>query len=397
MKITSIRPVLLSAPYACDTNLEVRYHLPTGYRTCGLVEVCLDNGITGLGEGYLPVFAPHVFESIVRLVAPHMIGTPAEDFAASYNRLCRICDYWSFQGAARHITSAVMSALLDAVGKTKGVPAWQLLANGAAPPERIALYGSGGDSDGPVAMAQEIDLLQGMGIKLFKIRARNHEVAKARWVLHEAADKGISIGIDMTQNLARPSQSIDDIVRFLAELEGMPGVAFLEETFGPENLTDFPQLRERIDVPVTGGEIVTTAEELLARMDAGFYDWAQPDATVLGGPHEVMRCFEAGKRLGVRVVVHCWGAGVCQMANYHAAFAGSADLAEWPMPTYPLREALMVEPLPIKDGFLTRSDAPGLGVQLTPEVEAEYHFREDAIYNCFPTNVVTQDPALWAL
>src|SRR5262245_30785084 len=53
--ITNIRPVLLSAPYAWPDNLEVQRHLPTGYRTIGLVEVTLDDGTTGLGEGYLAV------------------------------------------------------------------------------------------------------------------------------------------------------------------------------------------------------------------------------------------------------------------------------------------------------------------------------------------------------
>ncbi len=41
-KIRKVRPVLLSAPYADPkSSLEVKLHLRTGYRTCGLVEITL--------------------------------------------------------------------------------------------------------------------------------------------------------------------------------------------------------------------------------------------------------------------------------------------------------------------------------------------------------------------
>jgi L-alanine-DL-glutamate epimerase-like enolase superfamily enzyme len=74
-RIVRVRPVLLSAPYAdARTDLEVLLHLPSGWRTTGLVEITLDNGVVGLGEGYLAVFAPRVFETIVELVAPTLIG-----------------------------------------------------------------------------------------------------------------------------------------------------------------------------------------------------------------------------------------------------------------------------------------------------------------------------------
>ena len=60
--IRSVRPVLLSAPYGdAKSNLEVLLHLPSGLRTTGLVEIVLDDGTVGLGEGYLAVFAPKVF------------------------------------------------------------------------------------------------------------------------------------------------------------------------------------------------------------------------------------------------------------------------------------------------------------------------------------------------
>ena len=72
-KIENIRCVLPSSPYADADDPEIKECFPNGpKRTIGMIEVTLDNGIRGLGEGYLAVFAPKVFESIVELCSPYL-------------------------------------------------------------------------------------------------------------------------------------------------------------------------------------------------------------------------------------------------------------------------------------------------------------------------------------
>ena len=75
MRIKQIRPVLLSAPYARKhENLEVDFHLSSGYRTVGLVEITLEDGTKGYGEGYLAVFAPQFLVEIETLITPFIVG-----------------------------------------------------------------------------------------------------------------------------------------------------------------------------------------------------------------------------------------------------------------------------------------------------------------------------------
>ncbi|MDG2068211.1 MAG: hypothetical protein P8J84_06380, partial [Paracoccaceae bacterium] len=58
-RIVNIRCVLLSSPYADADDPEIKECFPNGpKRTIGMVEVTLEDGTTGLGEGYLAVFAP---------------------------------------------------------------------------------------------------------------------------------------------------------------------------------------------------------------------------------------------------------------------------------------------------------------------------------------------------
>ena len=381
-KITNIRPVLLSAPYAHSEYLEVKVNLKSGYRTCGLVEVTLEDGTIGLGEGYLAVFAPHVFEEIVKLVSPYLIGKDVMDLNARYNDLCAVTGYWSLQGAARHVVSACEIAMVDAKAKRLGIPAYSLFGGKAA--EGIPLYGSGGDSGTPEEMRAEIDLLESLGVTLFKIRAQNFEVAKTVWTLKEAGKRGIHIGVDMCQNLANPAQTVSDVMRYLDEVRSGTDqrIVFLEEALGPTDIDSYSILRSMVNVKICGGEIVTTAAELCRRVERGIYDFVQPDATVIGGMGQMMEVFSCCRHHGSETVVHCWGGAVCMMANYHAAFAGGGRLVEYPMPDFPLRRDLLIEPLNVENGMLHAPTLPGLGVKLTVEIETEYAFREDAVYTC---------------
>lgn len=395
-KIAQIRPVLLSCPYADENSAEVQVHLPHGYRTCGLVEITLDNGVKGIGEGYIAVFAPRVFESIVHLITPYLIGREVSRLRELYALLCDITGYWSLEGAARHVVSALEIALVDARAQELGVPAYDLF--GGKTVDTLRLYGSGGDSQTPEEMRREFALLKTLSIDLFKIRARNHQVNKTIWTLEEGAKEGLHVAVDMCQNLNNPAQSVGDVVRFLeaVSLGSDKPIAFLEEALGPMDIESYPLLRRKISVPVCGGEVVTTGRELSRRVELKYYDFVQPDATVIGGIGQTVGVFDTCRDHGITAVVHCWGGAVCMMANYHAAFASHAVLAEYPMPAYALREELMAEPLIIRDGRLSAPHLPGLGVRLTPEIEKKYRFREEAVYNCAGNPAAMKSDTLFA-
>ncbi|WP_299617430.1 mandelate racemase/muconate lactonizing enzyme family protein [Pelagibius sp.] len=381
--ITKVRCLLLSSPYADADDPEIKECFPNGpKRTIGMVEVTLDNGVTGLGEGYLAVFAPLVFKAIVDLCRPYVEGREAFEIDRRVRDLRSLCDYWSLQGAARHVISAFEIALQDAKAKSLGVPLWELL--GGAEADSIKIYGSGGCCDARDQFEREFDLLQSLGIELYKIRSVKGDIHRTAWVLEEAAKRGIEVGVDMCQNLADPPQSVDDVVAFVEAVHRETGqrMAFLEEAIGPDCPEGFRELRSRIEVPVCGGEIITTPKEMIGRLEAEVYDFVQPDASVIGGIGAVMDIFAAAAPAGVGVVVHAWGGAAAIMASYHAAFAGGGNLVEYPMLAFPLGAEMMGERARIEGGRLLRPTAPGLGIELTPEMEARYPFEETAVYSC---------------
>ncbi len=381
--IEKVRCVLLSSPYADADDPEIKECFPNGpKRTIGMVEVTLDNGVTGLGEGYLAVFAPLVFKSIVELCAPQVLGKDGFDIERRVRDLRSLCDYWSLQGAARHVISAFEIALQDAKGKSLGRPVYDLL--GGARAESIQIYGSGGCCDAKHQFIRELDLLDLKGIGLYKIRAVKRDLYRTAWILEEAAKRSIKIGIDMCQNLADPPQAVDDVVAYVKSVRALTNqpILFLEEAIGPDAPEDFKELRRRIDIPVYGGEIITTPKEMITRMRDGVYDGVQPDASVMGGISAVMDIFAAARDTGTRVVVHAWGGAAAIMASYHAAFAADGDLVEYPMLDFPLGAEMIGDQGRIVNGRLLRPTAPGIGVTLTPEMEARYPFDETAVYSC---------------
>lgn len=381
--IAAVRCILLSSPYADADDPEIKECFPNGpKRTIGMVEVTLDNGVTGLGEGYLAVFAPLVFKAIVELCSPHVMGKDGFDIDRRVRDLRSLCDYWSLQGAARHVIAAFEIALQDAKGKSLGKPVYDLL--GGAKADSIRIYGSGGCCDAKHQFLREMDMLDRLGITLYKIRSVKRDILRTAWVLNEAGRRGIEVGVDMCQNLADPPQEVDDVVAFVTAVHALTPhrMAFVEEAIGPDAPEGFRELRRRIDVPVCGGEIITTPKEMIERLRNDVYAFVQPDASVMGGISAVMEVFTAAKAHGTGVVVHAWGGAAAIMASYHAAFAAGGELVEYPMLDFPLGAEMIGDQGRIEGGRLLRPSAPGLGLTLKPEMEARYSFDPTAVYSC---------------
>jgi L-alanine-DL-glutamate epimerase-like enolase superfamily enzyme len=320
-KIENIRTILLSAEYGNEKHPEILECFPNGpKRTIGLVEVTLENGVKGYGEGYLGVFAPEVFKSIVELCTPYLIGKDGFDILRRYKDLCSVCDYWSLQGAARHTTSAIETALVDAKSKTQKCPAYKLFEN--SPKEKIEVYGSGGICDTKEHFIEELELLKTLGIKKYKIRAVPSDINRTAWVLNEARKYDVDVGIDMCQNLADPPINANDVINYINFVKNITKekILFLEEAVGPMDIKGFKKLKETLNIDICGGEVITTPLEMIERINLDIYNFVQPDASVIGGMYAVKEVFEYAKTKKITPVVHAWGGPVAIMANYHVAF-----------------------------------------------------------------------------
>ena len=397
-QIEEIRTILLSAKYGHEKHPEILECFPNGpKRTIGLVEVTLRDGTKGYGEGYLGVFAPKVFESIVDLCKPYLLGKDAMDIKRRYLDLCSVCDYWSLQGAARHTTSAIEIALIDAKSKSLEVPAYKMFGDNFN--DKVEVYGSGGICDSKEHFIEELDYLKSLGIKKYKIRSTEKDILRTAWILQEANKYKIEIGIDMCQNLTDPPLSAQEVISFINDVRKISSenILFLEEAVGPTDIKGFKKLKENFDIKICGGEIITTQEEMISRINLGTYDFVQPDASVIGGIQSVLEIFNHAKSKGVDTVVHAWGGPVAIMANYHACFAAGGKLVELPMIPYELEPDLFTDQRKIVDGCLVRPKKPGIGITMNDNIEKKYKFDESAVYSCVVVDRGQPNDDYWKL
>ncbi|MBV8649885.1 MAG: mandelate racemase/muconate lactonizing enzyme family protein, partial [Alphaproteobacteria bacterium] len=130
------------------------------------------------------------------------------------------------------------------------------------------------------------------------------------------------------------------------------------------------QLRRMTDLRIAGGEMTRELHEFRELIAGGCLDVLQPDAALVGGITGLRRVAYMAQEHNLIFTPHTWTNGMGVTANVHLA-AGTVgtpfieypyDPPEWSVER---RDYPMAAPLTVgADGFITLSDAPGLGYEL---------------------------------
>ncbi len=369
MRITDVRPVLLTHPYGTE---------PQGQRSACFVEVETDAGITGIGETYAGVYVPEIAASIVGLFKPLVLGQDPTNREAVYRTAYRATSYFGRTGLTVMVLSAIENALWDITGQAQGVPVHALL--GGAVHDELPVYGSGGPFTMTIAelVAQAAET-QRRSLRGFKMRANffryQPEVEAERVAaVRETLGGDMALAIDAVQNYNPRPWSVKEAAHMLRQLEPF-NLAWAEEMLPPFDPQPYAELRRATSTPISGGEGLTTAAQFEQWLRAGAFDLVQPDATIAGGIGEARRVCEAAALRSLPVAVHIWGSAPTLAANIHLAFATPNCIwVEHPVLGNPLESELFVEPLVIRDGHVQPPTTAGLGIRLTAELREKYRF-----------------------
>jgi L-alanine-DL-glutamate epimerase-like enolase superfamily enzyme len=369
MKITDVRPVLLTHPYGTG---------PEGRRSACFVEVETDAGITGVGETYAGVYVPEVAASIVEFFKPLIVGQDPTSPETVYRTAYRATSYFGRTGLTVMVLSGIENALWDIAGQARGMPVHALL--GGAVHDELPVYGSGGPftMSLPELVAHAADS-KSRGLRGFKMRVNffryQPEVEAERVAaVREALGRDMALAIDAVQNYNPRPWSVKEAARMLRMLEPFD-LAWAEEMLPPFDPLPYAELRRATATPISGGEGITTAAQFEQWLRAGAFDLAQPDATIIGGISEARRACDAAAARGIPVAVHVWGSAPTFAANIHAAFATpNCTWVEHPVLGNPLESEPFAEPLVIREGHVQPPRAPGLGIRLTADLRERYRF-----------------------
>ncbi|MCM8758362.1 MAG: mandelate racemase/muconate lactonizing enzyme family protein [Candidatus Omnitrophica bacterium] len=387
MKITDVKTVLLTGPCTNDPFLsEARKR-----RSAAFIEIYTDSGIVGIGETYAGYFVPELVPEIVKFFAPILIGQDPTNIQLLWQRMYQCGNYWCRVGLGSAVLSGIEAALWDIKGKKEKLPVYQLL--GGAKHKRLLCYATGGPSNYPLEnLEKKIEYYLSLGFVAVKIAAGSFTKEKGLVISsdpNQAADfeagkleflrrrfgKNLLVMID--GHMGNNDSCVWNLQTAYAVLEAIKeyDIFFFEEPLHYTDIYGYANLCKMTQVPVAGGECLSSFSEWQIFVNSDCFDIGQPDAAFVGGLAEFMKVSDLLKGRNRKLATHSWGAGGAFMQNIHCGFACENTIILEVAPAFgPLHSEIIDDDFYMKDGYVYPPSKPGLGIKLTDEIKNKYKF-----------------------
>ena len=380
MKITRVSSHILGYDLPEPLGYSQQYYTK---RTAHLVEVETDEGITGWGEcfgaGNIALANKGIVEKIIQ---PIVIGMDPIDRDVIWHQVYNLMRDHGQKGMPLQSLSGVDIALWDIAGKVSGLPLYQLI--GGAHRNRIDVYGYGmmlrpESADSLVArFTDEAAAIKEMGFKATKMKVGLGPKDDVRLI--EAVRQGIGEDYRFMVD-ANHAYTTHDAFYVGRAMEDFNPYWF-EEPVAPEDLEGYRELRNGLNVNISGGEAEFNRWGWRALLESRGLDIAQPEVCALGGISEYLRVLALCHAHFTPVVNHVWGSAVAVATNMHLLAAMPplpGGLHPWePMLEFDtthnlFRDELVTLPLDIQrqvaasNGTVGLPEGPGIGV--TPDLD----------------------------
>ena len=378
MKITDIRALSLSRQHEPEREWASSTFL-VRKADCSIIIIDTDEGISGIGEASAYGVPPAIKEKTAGIKA-RFVG---EDPADALQALTEATQRPGGHGDESVALAGIDCALWDLKGKIAGKRVCDLLAQGRQALDRVRLYASAGVSydwdNNPESVVDEAVQLADEGFTALKMRVGTEwswsGVTPQRFIelirkVHAAVGDRMELMVDGNCRLQEAEA--------LAIGEAMDEMAFtwFEEPIDKNNIDGYVRLNAALNLPVTGGEMLLTLEQIQPYLDKQAYSIVQVDAG-MAGLSETWRVAMKAHEQGVRHCPHSWHNGLMAMAHAHMVAALPAPaVVELNMVQGPLQWEILREKPRIEDGHLVIPEAPGFGVELADDLEERFPFIE---------------------
>jgi muconate cycloisomerase len=327
-----------------------------------IVELTLANGVVGIGEAARlggPRWSEESVESIKAAIdtylAPALVGTRADRFEQAGALLDEAAKR---NNAAK---AAVETALIDAVGRTLGLPAAALLGGAVRESFPVLWTLASGDP------GQEIEEAEA------KLAARLHDTFKVKIGAQEpqadlARLRRLAGALDGRAKLiVDANQAWDETtsVRCLPVL-GELGISLVEQPLPAWNVAGMARVRARSTVPLMADECVFTAHDMLAVAQAAAADVVSLKLVKHGGLLGTRKVAAVAEAAGIGLYGGCLLESSIGAAAHLQVFATLRELG-WGCEHFGpqiLTDDLVTEPLRFADFHVHLPDGPGIGVEL---------------------------------
>jgi galactonate dehydratase len=370
MKITKVTPLMLD-----------RYLL---------VQVETDAGITGLGESGAWGFLEASYSAIEKF-GRYLVGEDPLRIEHHWQYMYR---FSHFRGAAiMGALSAIDIALWDIMGKHFDTPVHQLLGGKVRDKARVYYHVFGDTTEvlttgivdakeqGFTAVGHLTPFLdEDRDVPYFKTHA--DKIGDAIETVRGYRD-AVGTSVDLCIEIHRRMTPTEAVQLGLGIEEFHP--YFFEDPVTPDNFDEMAYVADKINIPIATGERFTSIWEFEMVLSRNAVQYIRPDVCLVGGISGARKIAALAEARHVGVVPHNPLSPVSTAACLQiAATAPNFALQEYPIGEDESPKSDMVTGMAVHDGngYLTISDAPGIGMELKP----------GAIENCpkVPREVVTR-------
>ncbi len=322
-----------------------------------IVQLHTDDGIVGLGECYRGLPVELLKQTAQGLLDQEALSLNAQDLPIPPGRL-----YDGFE-----------SAILDAVGKRRGLPLWEMLGGRYRDRVRVGFWTGHRTTVDAARKAKEGQLLGYDCIK-FKCTSTDPVVEWAQAVRDECGPA--------FQIIFDPNQRFDNLAtaeRIAHGLEKVGNVICLEDPLPKWDLSEWQRLRQKIAIPLCAHvalpypELDSFAWDVIRNLEAGANDYFNFN----GGIWPVRKLMAVADLAGRPY----WHGSEVDLGILEAAYVHKcavSALATLPSDIFGrlVREHdLLMRPLEIENGHAKVPLGPGLGIELDRDVLA--HYRTD--------------------
>ena len=354
-----------------------------GYKQWNYVQIETDEGLTGIGEAHPGAGIAEIILQFKRI----LVGADPRNIEPLYNRMIGAASNRYAMGLSA--IGGIETALWDLLGKSLGVPVYQLL--GGKYRDRIRLYadvghGKGntpegwaqrareGVSDGYQAIKFDIDNsaneLKQDAVNRELSTAELHKMTALVAAAREAAGDAIDISIDCHSLFSTHSA-----MKLAERLEPFD-LMFLEDPVPNDNVEAMSKVTAATSIPICTGEFLFRRDGFRELIQTQACDMLHVDVSGTGGILEAKKIADLADLYYIPFAAHNITSPIGMTATAHVCAAVRnfivmelpyhADQVEWRWDL-----AISNEPL-MQDSVFVVPEQPGLGVEINADVAREH-------------------------
>ena len=335
------------------------------------VKVYTDEGIDGVGEATLE-YKEKALLGALEHIKEYLVGKDPRQIEKHWHDIYRDA-YWRGGAVLMSALSAVEMALWDILGKSLGVPVYQLLGGKVHDKVRIYVNGWFAGAKEPEEFAQKAKIAAERGITALKwdpfgknyMNISGAELDKALRnvaAVREAVGAGVDLLIEGHGRFNIPTAT--KIAKELEQFKPM----FFEEPVPPDNLDALRSVKDKSPVAISAGERLYTRWDYRLIFDKMAADYIQPDISHAGGVMELKKIAAEAESRYIPFAPHNPSGPVANAATLQlAATCPNFEILEIMYSDVEWREDVTDEKLEYSDGYMTIPDAAGLGIEINEE------------------------------